>query len=403
MKKQVLALILLCILLISVIVGVLYVLKQARDAKIEQIRSEKQKLSQEPSLIEEEPYEESYEESYEYDGETKIYVLFNSHNEDTWNVGTETLYKKYRADLVERLSIFQEYNAKLNWQSDTVVLEAMIAFEEESLYSDTHGMNILRYIDSLGFSVDPHFHEKEGYSYADVAYLIEQLGVTPSVVVGGSKAFDCGESPSAPVQTIDWHADIGLEDDGYIYGTMYPSYKWKPEILSGASSGGHFADDHTSGAWKPGNDGDFYDHDEESSIIYIGEGYSHDQTLMGQKETSGTEVLYSDAGYVKELAEKLQQGEIPSGQFYSALIHVRDNAQVRDGGSTVITNDGLREIFEELEPYYEQGIIEYVTFQEAAALWQDEFDAEPTQLSFETFSAYEEEQENIKEKCFGRR
>src|SRR3989338_10868319 len=391
MKKQILIIAIICIFIIATIVGVLYVLKQQHDETVEQS----------PRDQEQYPSSQQNADEYTYDGKTKIYVLFNSHNEDTWNVGTETLYRKYRADLVGRLQLFQEYDAKLNWQSDIPVLNAMIAFENESLFPDTDGKHILQYMVDQGFSVDPHFHQKEGYSYADVAYIIEQLGVTPSSVVGGSHVFDCGARPSDPVQAIDWHADIELEDDGYIYGIKYPDYIWKPEFISGASSGGHFADDHTSGAWRPGNEEEFYEHQEDGQIIYIGEGYSHDQTLIGLKHASGVEILYHDAGYVKELAEKLLQGEIPSGQFYSALIHVRDNKEVRDGDADVVTNDGLRQIFEELEPYHEQGIIEYVTFQEAAEIWQDEFDEEPTQLSFESFTAYEEEQENIKEKCFG--
>ncbi len=387
-----------CILFILIIATVFYILRPEHDGNIEQDRIE-QKQRQPPQR-------ESngvQQEQYEYDGKTKIYVIFNSHNEDTWHVETESLYKKYRDDLVERLQIFLEYGAKLNWQSDTTVLNAMITFEDESLFTDTDGENIIQYIVDLGFSVDPHFHQKEGYSYADVAYLIEQLGVTPSHVVGGSIVFSCGARLSDPVTMMDWHADIELEDDGYIYGRKYPDYKWKPEILGGAASGGHFADDHTSGAWKPGNEDEFYEHQEEGQIIYIGKGYSHDQTLLGVQEASGGEILYSNAGYVKELAEKLLTGEIPSGQFYSALIHVRDNKEVRDSGTAVVTNDGLRQIFEELKPYHEQGIIEYVTFQEAAYIWQNEFDEEPMQLSFENFSAYEEEQEKIKAKCFGRR
>lgn len=377
-------------------------MKQQRDERIAEKRETREQMPEE-WLHENEDEPVAVEETYTYDGKTKIYIIFNSHNEDTWRVDTETLYKRYRADLVERLLIFQEYDAKLNWQSDTAVLDAMIAFEEESIYGDTDGKNILQYIKGLGFSIDPHFHEKEGYSYADVAYLIEQLGVTPSVVVGGSRVFDCGSSPTEPVTTRDWHTDIGLEEDGYIHGVKYSNYKWKPEILSGASSAGHFADDHSSGAWKPGNEDDFYEHQEDGQIIYIGEGYSHDRTLMGESGASGEEILYTDAGYVKELAEKLLTGEIPSGQFYSALIHVRDTKEVRDSSAGVVTNDGLRTIFEELKPYHEQGIIEYVTFQEAAAIWKDEFNTEPMQLSFENFSAFDEEQENIKEKCFGRR
>ncbi len=372
------------------------------------VGSAEEKKCERPSILIESDKKESKNdtynytyESYTYDGKTKIYVLINSHNEDSWRVDTEKLYTEYRNDLVERLQIIQAYGAKLNWQTDIPVVEAMLQFEDEDLFTKTNGKNILQYmVEDLGFSVDPHFHKKEGYSYADVAYIIEQLGVEPSNVIGGVRVFDCGNDPKNPIRGIDWHEELELEDDGYVYGRAYPTYRWKPEILSGAAASGHFGDDHTSGAWKPGNSEDFYDHQDDGQIIYIGEGYSHDQTLIGPAHASGVEILYSDAGYVKELVEKLITGDIPSGEFYSALIHVRDKKKVQEGGATIITNEALRDILEELKPYHEQGIIEYVTYQEAVEIWEEAFGAKSTQLFFEEFSKYNEEQESIQKECF---
>ncbi len=333
---------------------------------------------------------------YTYNGNTPVYVVINSHNEDTWGslVGSFDAYKKYRSNLIERLQIIAGYGAKLNWQTDHTVIEAMIAYEgSEELLQKTNGMNILQYIDSLGFSIDPHTHSS---NFADVTYLIEQLDVKASPVIGGIQVFACG-NPFPDY--LDWHANLELEDDGYVHGRLYPEARWKPEILSGAAFGGHWYDDYTSGAWRPGNKDAFYEHDKNNQIIYIGQGYAHDRTNLGSTHASGASVFAEKGAYIKELVQKITTGEVPSGKMYTALVHVRDKAIVSDSGTDVVVNEGLRTILEELKPLQEQGLIVYVTYQEAAEIWKEKYNEEPNQLGIENFSMYDELHANAEEYC----
>lgn len=235
-------------------------------------------------------------------------------------------------------------------------------------------------IEDLNFSVDEHNHPSE-YNQADIAYLIEQLGVQPSGVIGGLIVFECVHGQP---QATNWHDTLELESDGYIYGKMYPSYKWKPEILSGAGSSGHVYDELTSGMWYPGIEDNFYE-DQGEGIVLFGQGYDHDATLIA--ESNGETLFYSDGGYIKELVSKIQSGELPAGKIYTANIHVQDTATI--GKTGVETNDALKEVLDELKPYADAGLIKYVTYQEAVDIWKTQYNSEPNQADISTFSQYD--------------
>lgn len=342
-----------------------------------------------------EPDEEIPDEVPVVTGEiTPVYVVFNSHNEENWNLNTESRYLDYREDLLERLHIFEAYGAKLNWQSDYSVLLSMMEYENGDILDETNGKNILRYmVEDLDFSVDPHLHPTE-YNYADLAYLIEQLDVEPSGVVGGSIVKECVDGE---IVYNDWQEVLEIESDGYIYGSVYPDYKWKPEIMSGAGSGGHWYDLLSSGMWYAGDGEEYAEPQESGQIIHFGTGYPHDATLFGATSSSGAEIFYEDGGYVKELVDKIQSGELPAGKFYSANIGVRDIEVVP--GTGAVTNEGLQQVLEELKPYADAGLIKYVTYQEAVEIWQTEYNSEPNQVDISEFSVYDEILEQEESAC----
>ncbi len=71
------------------------------------------------------------------------------------------------------------------WESDHPVLRAMAAHEQAALLDETQGKNVLAWmVEDMGMVVDPHGHLTT-HNYADLAYLIQELGVSPSGVVGG--------------------------------------------------------------------------------------------------------------------------------------------------------------------------------------------------------------------------
>jgi hypothetical protein len=329
--------------------------------------------------------------TYTYDGNTPVYVTIYSHNEEGWEamVGTRERYIAYREDLVERLNLIAEYEAKLDWQSDYGVLLAMIQYESEELWSTTNSKHILKYmVEDLEFSVEPHSHLTQ-YNYADIAHLFELNGITPSPIIGGVAAVECD---NGNIVYNDWHEVIDLQDDGYIYGDIYPEATWKPTILSVPAMGGHWYDGYTSGVWIPGygSTEKFLEQDPTQTIVYVGQGYSHNQNVLGAVHASGAPIAVKDGDYVKEIVSKIINGELPSGKIYAASIHLQDKAVNGDAGEPVDVNEGLRDILEELKPYVDRGEIQYATYEEVASIWREQYNAEPNILGLESFSVYDE-------------
>jgi hypothetical protein len=327
---------------------------------------------------------------------TPVYVTLYSHNEDNWAVDTLSRYSTYRANLKERLDIIASFGAKLNWQSDLAVLQAMERYETEAtLLAETGGVNIIQYIEQLGFAIDPHFHTN---NYADLAYLIQALGGRTPTVIGGALYAECGAGGDL-LSYMDWHADVSLTG-GSVTGQLYPSYTWTPTILSVPAMGGHWFDEFSSGVWRPGNNADF-NTDQGSGIVYVGQGYPHDETNVTSEHAGGAPVLYKDGGYIKELVAKTKSGEAPAGQMYTASISIRDTKSVSHDGTTVIVNDGLKRTLEQLKPLRDAGAIKYVTYQEAAEIWRTAYRSQPSRFGIDSFSAYPEIVSSTSDYCSG--
>lgn len=344
---------------------------------------------------------------YVYSGSAPIYVTIYSHNEDSWEsmVNTKVKYIKYREGLLDRIALLQEYGIEWDWQSDQPVIEAMLEYEDDSqLLSATGGKNILKYMNDLGISLDPHAHTN---NYADIAHLITELGANPSQVIGGTVQVKCGSSYLNFLELDDWHKNIDLGADSLVHGEDYPDAVWDPKILSDPGMGGHFFDDWSSGVWQPGNSSDFYTHDPASDIVYVGEGYPHDATIIGPVHASDGEIHASDGQYIKELSEKIADKELPTGTkdgekfMYTASLHVRDTAIVTESGGTV-TLDGLRSVLEELEPLRAEGKVIYLKFEDVVELWEQEYNSVPYRIDLTSFSFYDDVKLQAQEYCQSR-
>lgn len=336
------------------------------------------------------------EDDYVYSGSAPVYVTIYSHNEDSWDgmVNTKIKYLDYRQGLLDRINLLEEFNIEWDWQSDQPVIEAMIKYENDSsVLASTNGKNILEYMEDLGVSLDPHAHNN---NYADIAYLMTELGVQPSSVIGGTIVLECGDDYLGYFDFADWHKNIDLSIDSLVHGEDYPDATWDPKILSDPGMGQHFFDDWSSGVWKPGNLTNFYIQDNNSDIVYVGEGYPHDSTIIGPTHSGGALVYASDGQYIKELVQMIVDRELPTGTkdgklfIYTASIHVRDKATVNESGSTVVTIDGLQSVLTELEPLRTNGQIIYATFEDVVEVWNDEYDSVPWKIDLSSFSFYDE-------------
>jgi hypothetical protein len=319
---------------------------------------------------------------------TPVYVTIYFHNEDSWGpyVRTETDYRDYRANLLAKLQLAAQYKAKIDWQSDITVLQGMLDYEKGDLLTDTSGKTIVKYMaEDLGFSVDPHGHLNK-CNYADLAYLVEQLGAPTPQVIGGCRLFEFGGSYLGFLNLLDWRKQIELGADGVIHGRLYPAARWTPTILSVPAMSGHWCDEWSSGVWRPGKGTDFFTDDPSGKIVYVGQGYPHSQANLGSKQASGATVFQQQVEYIQELTAKLASGELPADRIYTASLHVRDLPVVKDSGANVDTLEGLRTVLGALKPLHEAGKIVYATYPEVVEIWQSQYGAVASRVPFEGFS-----------------
>jgi hypothetical protein len=339
-------------------------------------------------------------EDFVYNGDAPVYVTIYSHNEDSWEakVNTPEKYYNYREALIERAEALAEYDLEWNWQTDQPVVDAMVEHEYNELFNSKYNLsgdadkNVLEYLATLGVHFDPHAHKN---NYADIAFIMEEfLGVDATPVIGGLTHVECGKELYGFLDYMSWHEQIDLQPDGYVHGSDFEEARWKPEILSDPGMGGHYFDDYSVGVWKPGNEDDFYNHYPESDITYIGEGYPHDSVVIGSHHASGATVWSQDGAYLKELVEKIQNKELPTGLktgeafMYTASVHMRDTDVVTEGGLEVNTIDGISALMDELQPLRDEEKLLFVDFEEAARIWKNEFNELPYFTSLESFSFY---------------
>ncbi|MFH0980409.1 MAG: hypothetical protein V2A79_02590 [Planctomycetota bacterium] len=274
-----------------------------------------------------------------------VYVTIVSHNEEPGGgrpdyMADQNFYLQNR-DLVKLMAeTITSRGAAYNFESDWNYLKAVAMYDVGSVTDDTGGKNIVRWMkEDLGVEVDPHAHETQ-YNYADVAYLIEQLGVTPSKNVGGF-IYD-------PPYSQGWE-----QHEAGVYGWVYPSYFWRADHLWGAGTYQHQGnDDESSGIWRPQDEYNFYVDDPNQRLLYIG-GCNGSRPLLEQ------------------LLNDIETGQAPADGFYTA-----DLGYAQDW-LTLQSIAELGSFIDSLAPYVAQGRVRWVTLSQMADLWRTEYSSQP--------------------------
>ncbi|MBI5481397.1 MAG: hypothetical protein HY906_21235 [Deltaproteobacteria bacterium] len=276
---------------------------------------------------------------------TPVYVTICSHNEtDSRYDAYDTLggYLDLRDNVLRIAQLVNNHNAKWDYQADWRFLEAALVYETEPGVADnTNGKSILRYLsEELGVQVDAHSHETNGYNYADVAYLISQLGVAPTGIVGGFLWY--------PPETAIWERFWSP-----LVGSKYPAYTWQAEALWGGGTSQHAGpDDMSFGIWRPKDKNNFTVDDPASNLPNIGNG----------DELHFTGIL--------ELIQALESGQAPAGKLYTASYMVFELS----AESAYNTWD---QDLATLDQYVATGQVVYATLNEVLALWRTQYNSEP--------------------------
>ena len=200
-----------------------------------------------------------------------IYVVLFTHIEDNTpkgDLGTSVSlvsYMDWRDDIIAMAELARDRGFTWVLQPDWKVLVAAQSYEVAPVIESTNGKNVLQYIhEDLGVVIDPHSHEKDGYNYTDVAYLLEQLGVGGTTVIGGH-IWD----PSLP-QFAHWD-----RFRNEVQGTQYPMFSWRGDILMGSGTPNHTNDPTVSGIWHPRDAQHYWEDDPDGNIIAVG-AYKND-------------------------------------------------------------------------------------------------------------------------------
>ncbi len=257
--------------------------------------------------------------------------------------GSSTAYLGLRDNLIQVAELAQARGLPWVLQPDWKFLEAALLYEDAATMATTGGKNLLQYLhEDLGVAIDPHSHENGGYNYTDVAYLLEQLGVGGSTVIGGH-IWD----PSLP-EFQHWER---FRDP--VAGLKYPSASWRGDILIGAGTPNHVNDPLVSGLWHPKDPEHFFEDDPAGNIVAVG-------------------AWHDDLAGVDELVALYADGTVPPTTLLTASWNLMPASITAAGGPANIDTT----LFAPLQALQASGVIEVTDFTSLVATWQSAFGGE---------------------------
>lgn len=275
-----------------------------------------------------------------------ILISVVMHNEEPLSglypdfVNDEPAFWQHRDALVQFVDMLHDHGVMFNYQSDWNFLMAAGLYDTGT--PETNGENIVRYIKGLGFEVDPHAHETQ-YNYADVAYLIEALGVAPSHTAGGFLADPPEDSKLEYLRQP-------------IAATVSPTYTWQAEILWGGATLLHQNEEAlwASGVWKPKDNEHFLEHAAAAPLPYVG-GFGGDCDSLLQKQ---------------------QTGELEADRIHTCTLFVAQKRLLMPGFTP--------QFAQQIQVLDAAGNIRWVGLAEVIDIWQMEYDSQPNILPYLT-------------------
>ncbi|MDP1716435.1 MAG: hypothetical protein Q8L41_16995 [Anaerolineales bacterium] len=289
-----------------------------------------------------------------------VYVTVALHIEDLPVYARCDAYPDFRQKLLQFAEAIAPYNTAVNLQIDYEFFVGVSRCETPAIQVDTQNLNVLDFLTELyGYEIDAHQEggwDIEGRdNYADIRYLGGQVATAISENVGGLVWDD-------PAQ---WATLASGER-----GLQYPEFTWTPQALTLAVSSQHHLGDFTdddiaSGVWIPkGAGNDFWIHDPNGSLIYIGPGEYDNWGSRGRKR--------STLEFVQDILYQLKAGALDQNAMYTATIavpqriifHPEEHAE-------------LLAIFDQLAPLAAAGDLVYVTYSQAVEIWQTLYHARP--------------------------
>lgn len=280
-----------------------------------------------------------------------VYVVVFTHIEDNSPVGmlgsepSRTNYLALRSGLIALAQ--RARTRRIAWvlQPDWKYLEAARMYETATVMMSSNGKNVFRFLhEDLGVAVDPHSHENGGYNYTDVAYLLQELGVGGSTVIGGH-IWD----PALP-QFQRWDRFRTT-----VAGVHYPSAMWRGDILIGAGTPNHVNDPLASGVWRPQDRDHFFTDTPAGNVVAVGAW--HDEVVG-----------------VRALVDLYARGTIPARTMLTASWNVTPTDIMAPSGIDTIDSQVLMP----LQTLQTAGQVVTTDFTSLVATWRTMYGASGT-------------------------
>ncbi len=278
-----------------------------------------------------------------------VYVVLFTHIEDSSPGGTlgssqaETSYLALRTKMIEVAMAAEVHNLQWVLQPDWKFLEAALLYEDAEVTASTGGKNLFVYLrEELNVAIDPHSHENGGYNYTDVAYLLDQLGVGGSTVIGGH-IWD----PSLP-QFQEWDRFRDPQP-----GEQYPQAMWRGDVLIGAGTPNHVNDPLVSGVWRPLDRDNFFTDDPSGNVVALG-------------------AWHDDIAGVEELVALRENGDVPSDVMLTSSWNLQPVDIMAAGGVEQLE----AEVFVPIAALRDQGAIVVTDFTSLVETWTTQHGAE---------------------------
>ena len=281
----------------------------------------------------------------------RVLVAVAIHNEDPGNVHTPDFrtnaaaYAEFRDDLLRFADLMASNDLPWSLQSDWNFLLGVQQYEvaapDTNLLARTAGTNVILYLArDRGVEMVPHSHEGYGYNFADVAWLLQQLGVEPAGVVGGH-IYD-----PAQFSYQDWPRFInGIGCAHYTNG-----FVWKPYLLMGSGTPLHVAEPVATGLWRPASSNAYFTDQPTNTLACFGVWQATTQDLA-------------------RLLRDVETARLPTGRLYTAAWVFPHHGLTND--SYFLTN--VAASVAHLRAQANAGRLEVVRFDEAYRIWQDEY------------------------------
>lgn len=297
---------------------------------------------------------------------TPLYLNFNSHSEENdfgfgrnYNNSVDT-FNKYRNLLVTMCDTFRVKGAKYNSQHDWTFLDGAKLYDNGT-NANTNNKNIFEWMrdDNNGLiELDAHAHMTQK-NYTDVVWYYQQLGITPSKVVGG---FLYDTVMNAAMPGSNWSQ---MQDS--LPGKVKPFLKFQFDILwgGGEPSHGGSGDLNPIGIWKPDTLHNILANNNARHLVLLGNGCN---TLLTDTTTNVVSTIVNE---VRELVYEINNSQLPAGKFYSSCImfNVRD---LRPGMAVKAA-----QIIDSLQPLIDAGYIVWKNHTEKVNIWRTQYASTP--------------------------